>query len=268
MGSVGDRYHVRIGYDSVCTIRVGDGAPALEIFLLQPCLAEYTIADRNLFQVPSQEFRVAFSRTHQIPIASRPRGDHEAVAARPHTWRFEDALFATNAIDGAQTAVDGTEVIRAVRENQVLNVRTTYKDSSRDLTVTLEYPIRAINVQRAKGQFQVDTGPLVLPDLETWDGSGVSRVFLAHAAFSGWERTEFILRREVEPLATESWWWEVHGRDRRKLRDPSNAPSLPPLPRRNPTVYNETLTMAVVNEILIAPADYSAKPLNSTVASA
>lgn len=255
MGSVGDQYHVRIGYDAVCTIRDRAGTLALEIFLLQPCLAEYTIAERNLFQVPSQEFRVAFSRTDQIPIASRPRGNHEPVEARPHAWRFEDALFATNAIDGAQTAGDGTEVMRATRANQVLNARTTYKDYSRDLTVTLEYPIRAINVQREKGQFQVDTGPLVLPDLETWDGSGVSRVFLAHAAFSEWERTEFILRREVEPLATESWWWEVRGRDRRELRDPSNDLSLSPLPRRNPTVYNETLTMTVVNEILIAPAD-------------
>ena len=61
--------------------------PPLEIFLLQPCLAEYTIADRNLFQVPSQEFRVALSRTHGIPIASRPssgmRADRAVAARRP-----------------------------------------------------------------------------------------------------------------------------------------------------------------------------------------
>ena len=94
---------------------------------------------------------------------------------------------------------------------------------------------------------------MALPDLATWDGAAVSRVFLAHAAFSAWDRAEFILRREVEPLASEHWWWEVRGRDRRALRDPSQTPTEPPLPRRPPTLYNETLVVTVRNEILIAP---------------
>ena len=255
VGAPGDAYQVRIGYDAVCMIRGDRDMPPLEIFLLQPCLAEYTIADRNLFQVPSQEFRVALSRTHGIPIAARPSTECEPTAPSPHAGRFAGTHFTTQVVPDAQPARDVAALIRAVRAQRILNARTTYRDEARGLTVTLEFPIRTINVEPTKRLFQVDAGPLALPDLETWDGAMVSRVFLAHAAFSDWTHTEFILRREVEPLATEDWWWEVRGRDRRALHDPPRAPGDPPalLPRRPPTLYNETLAMPARIEILIAP---------------
>ena len=254
VGQPGDAYHVRIGYDAVCTISGEQGAPPLEIFLLQPCLAEYTIADRNLFQVPSQEFRVALSRTHGIPIARRPSTEREPTAvdaARRPLCRhgFHDPRSSRRA---GRRVTPAKSCARCVAGRR-LNARTAHYEKTLGLTVTLEYPIRAINIERAKGAFQVDTGPMALPDLATWDGAAVSRVFLAHAAFSAWDRAEFILRREVEPLETEQWWWEVRGRDRRALRDPSRTPTEPPLPRRPPTLYNETLDVTVHNEILIAP---------------
>ena len=253
VGKPGEAYHVRLGYDAVCTIRGDDDAPPLEIFLLQPCLAEYTIADRNLFQVPSQEFRVALSRTHGIPIAARPSTEREPTAGTPHAGRYAGTHFATHMVSGSRTTRDTNEVMHAVSAGKRLNARTTHHDDALRLTVTVEYPIRTINIERTKGRFQVDTGPLALPDLATWNGAMVSRVFLAHAAFSAWDRAEFILRRDVEPLETEHWWWEVRGRDRRELRDASQTPLEPPLPRRPPTLYNEILAVTTTNEILIAP---------------
>ena len=41
-----------------------------------------------------------------------------------------------------------------------------------------------ININEEDAEFQVCTGPVVLPDLGTWDGSEVHRVFLADAAIS------------------------------------------------------------------------------------
>ena len=82
---------------------------------------------------------------------------------------------------------DAAALIRAVRAQRILNARISYRDEARGLTVTLEFPIRTINVEPTKRLFQVDAGPLALPDLETWDGAMVSRVFLAHAAFSDWD---------------------------------------------------------------------------------
>ena len=204
---------------------------------------------------PARSSGVAISRTHGIPIAARPSTECEATAPSPHAGRYAGTHFTTQVVPDAQPVRDAAALIGAVRAQRILNARTSYRDEARGLTVTLEFPIRTINIEPTKRLFQVDAGPLPLPDLETWDGAMVSRVFLAHAAFSDWDRTEFILRREVEPLATEDWWWEVRGRDRRALHDPPRAPGDPPapLPRRPPTLYNETLAMPARIEILIAP---------------
>jgi hypothetical protein len=45
-------------------------------------------------------------------------------------------------------------------------------------------------------------GPVPLPDLVTWDGVCVDRMFLAELAFSDFDYIEFALRRDVEASAS------------------------------------------------------------------
>ena len=81
IGKEGDVRHVRFNLESLCTISDGNGKAA-ELFVGAPCRSEYTIPRREFFQIPSDEFRMAFSRTHQIPIAKRPSGENEPAASR------------------------------------------------------------------------------------------------------------------------------------------------------------------------------------------
>ena len=52
-GSVRD---VRIGYEAVCTITNHDTGYIEELFLLHPCLGEFTIPKQDFFLLPSYEF--------------------------------------------------------------------------------------------------------------------------------------------------------------------------------------------------------------------
>jgi hypothetical protein len=70
----------------------------------------------------------------------------------------------------------------------------------------LEYPIKLINLQQKEKLFQVCMGPVPLPDLATWDGVCVDRVFLAELAFSEFDYIEFALRRDVEASDKERGW--------------------------------------------------------------
>ena len=73
VGNNGDIYQVRFNLQSACWIRnPTSGDKDLELFLGSPCRSEYTIADNNLFQIPSNEWRMAFSRDFRLPIARRP----------------------------------------------------------------------------------------------------------------------------------------------------------------------------------------------------
>ena len=146
-----------------------------------------------------------------------------------------------------------SRVVAATLAHDLLNARSTYRDPATGLVIAVEYPINLINLNAADGEFQVCTGPVLLPDLETWDGREVSRVFLAHAAFSHFDHVEFILRREVAAAESERTWLDQpRGRDRDELLNPENRPPVYPSPRPRPTVFNETWALAATNVVLRA----------------
>ena len=95
---------------------------------------------------------------------------------------------------------------------------------------------------------------MVLPDLATWDGTGVDRVFLAHVAFSATDHVEFILRREL-PLAEHelAWAGQVRGRDRLERWNGRGALSDRSLPRA--TGYYETWALDATNTVSQANLD-------------
>ena len=89
IGNDGDVRHVRFNLEARCSISDGNGTAA-ELFVGAPCRSEYTIPRREFFQIPSDEFRMAFSRTHQIPIAKRPSGENEQAASKELKESFQD----------------------------------------------------------------------------------------------------------------------------------------------------------------------------------
>ena len=247
-GSVRD---VRILYEAKCDITNHSTGHVEELFLLHPCLSEYTIPQRDFFTLPSREFRVIFSRTHAIPIAKLPSNVVEAVEPRPH--KFASTRFTTRAHSRFTRLSSAQEVIEAALMGKPLNVRTTHRDDARGYTLSLEYPVRTINLNVEEGLFQIDTGPTPLPDMNGWDGTRPKRAFLTFVASSGFDFAEFILRREVEPSEEDKkWLFQLRGKWRWELRAPKNPPpGHPPRPPW-PTTYNETLRLNTTNEFFCA----------------
>jgi hypothetical protein len=148
------------------------------------------------------------------------------------------------------------QIVNATFANDCMNARSSYVDVERNVTVTVEYPVNLINVNEADAEFQICTGPVILPDLATWDGDGVDRVFLAHVAITAFDHVEFILQREVEAIARDREWLDAaRGRDRHELWDPASPPSSYPPARPKPTVYNETWALDATNVVLAAAND-------------
>ena len=147
-----------------------------------------------------------------------------------------------------------TSTIEATLAGDFLNVCTTYKDQKDNLQVTIEYPVHVINLNQKDSEFQTCTGPIFLPDLRTWDGNQLGQGFVADAAISSFDWTEFILRREVEAATHERDWLDaVRGRDRYELQDPNNPPSEHPPSRPKPLVFNEIWEFESENVVLKAP---------------
>jgi hypothetical protein len=253
VGQPGQTYQVRFNLEASCTIRDAATGQATELFLGAPCRTEYTIATRNLFQVPSGEFRMPFSRRRRLALARRPSYEPEEVAVTPLGDAFREHRLDIRTYAPVRELTGARPIIDAALANGVLNAVSTYRDADRGLTVAVEYPVNLINLNVADGEFQVCTGPVLLPDLATWDGQEVRRVFLAHAAFSQVDHVEFILQREVEAAPEErAWLDQPRGRDRLELRDPARRPPDYPPPRPKPTVYSEVWELPATNVVLWA----------------
>jgi len=218
-----------------------------------PCRSEYTIASENLFQVPSGEWRMAFSRSSIPVIAQWPSTEKEMVQAQPLAGAYQDYTIDIRSYEGADALTAVGAIVDSTLACDAQNARSVYIDEASGIEVELEYPVNVMNLNQADGEFQVCTGPVLLPDLATWDGSDVHRVFVAHAAFSRFDRVEFILRRPVAAAPQERQWLDApRGRDRLQLIDPSNKPPGDPPSRPQPLVYNETWDLSAQNAILRA----------------
>ena len=256
VSQAGEVLHVRFSLEAACTITDEATGHVSEMFMGAPCRAEYTIAKRNLFQVPSNEFRMAFSRKHSLDIANRPSDEVE-----PAKTRSLDANHTNYNIDIRQrkqvtTTADPAEIIGMTLANDLLSARSTYKDEERGLSIAVEYPVNLINVNPVDGEYQVCTGPVIVPDLATWDGESVTRVFLAHVAFTASDYVEFILRREVDASDSEkAWLAQPYGMDRNDLHDPTNKPDDYPPRRWQANAYSEIWEKENADNVLMRVAN-------------
>ncbi len=251
VGVPGQAYQVRFHLEAACTLEDLETGRKTDLYLGAPCRTEYTIARSNLFQVPSDEWRMVFSRSLSIPISRRPSSELAQSGGTPLEEQFQDHDIDIRQYDSEDTLASAREVVQATLDRALMNARITYLEPDSNVKVTLEFPVDLININEEDAEFQVCTGPVVLPDLKTWDGSEVHRVFLADAAISSFDHAEFILRREIEAAEREKHWYEApRGRDRLELNDPENPPPDYPPRRPRPLVYNETWEKETENVIL------------------
>ncbi len=249
VGEPGEATTSRIQIDAACEIVDEARGTACTIYLTAPCRSEFIIADDNLFQVPNGEFRAAVSDAFMVPIAAEPSRRDEGTRRQPVGARFLEFAIDVRTADAVALASDDS-VVAASLAGTRLNARSTYRDDAHGLTVTVEYPIKLINLHAGGARYQVCTGAVALPDLTTWDGAGVDRVFVAHAAFTADDHVEFILRRSIEVAEHElAWAAAVRGRDRNQRHD-GGEPVDRPRPRA--AGYYETWELAADNAILRA----------------
>ena len=256
VGKTGDAYHVRFDLDCVCRIREENRDP-YEVFLGADCRSEYTIARRNLFQIPNSEFRMAFSRDTRIHIARHPDLPMDSGENAPLGESFQDWHVKLNTFPRHKTIVEGRACVEAALDHAILNATSRWSHPGKPVEIEIEYPVHLINLDDALGEFQVCTGPVIVPDMQTWNGDGIGRVFLAHASFSSFDWVEFVLRQEVEASERDKESRsKVSGRDRWELRDSGRLPPEGVAGKRpllsGLTAFHKTMGIRCENEILTA----------------
>ena len=199
----------RFKVDAVCTVFDESKEGSEAFFLVAPCRSEHMYRDGNLFIMPNYEWRVIFSATHNLVLrkhwVSEPdylddkglngTGGRELRHLGLNHEDYEDHLFDVRSFTDTRRLSDEEQIVEQTLANVPLVGRTELHDEGHRLRAVLEYPIVTMNVREAPPRFQVDTGPLIVPDFESTGGHPIERLDIAHVVYNVFDKGEFVLRR-------------------------------------------------------------------------
>jgi hypothetical protein len=190
----------RILIDARCTIVDERAGTTDEFYLIAPCRTEWMYRETELIQNPSGEYRVIFSRDRQLSVGKWIDEDRPRDGSRS-TSEFTALDFTIAALPATALPTDRAVVDATVRNLPVV-ARTELANAETGLRATLEYPVRTMNVHPERVRFQVDTGPLIFPDLAIEAESHIDRCKLAHTVYNTFDYAEFVCKQPT-PLVRD-----------------------------------------------------------------
>ncbi len=171
--------------------------------LIAPCRTEWVYADKGMFQIPSREYTNIYSLKEERGMGSAITYGGEVSVGKPISPQFRSLKIDVKPFRRFSELTDPAAINRAIESNVPLVGRTVIEDGARRERYSLEYPIRTINFRPENGSFQVDTGPLLVPDRLAKAAKVIDRLEMAHVIYKALDYAEFILRRPT-PVKDES----------------------------------------------------------------
>jgi hypothetical protein len=192
----------RIQLDAACTI-VDPAGESEHYYLIAPCRAEPMYRDGDLFQMPNYEFCGIWSRDECLLLRTHWTSERDDREHGLNRERFADVRLDIRPFPATRRLADRAQIVEATLANRPLIARTELRDEERGRRAVLEYPVKTMNVTREPPRFQVDTGPLIVPDLAS-TARPITTFDLAHVVYCTVDRAEFVLRRPnpVGPAGT------------------------------------------------------------------
>ncbi len=155
------------------------------------CKSEATFAARDLFQDDNYDFLPVFGPIWGVVFRRKAylnQGYRETRLAQGW-WNGQR----TDLVEGAARELETNAVIReAIYNNERIVAQTEIKDSTSGLRAIIESPVKTMNTNREQDMYQVDTGPVLLPDLKRNERS-VDGLRLAFVAFNVPHFADFVV---------------------------------------------------------------------------
>jgi len=198
--------NARFPVECFCRISRGTGSAATsaEYMLGSSCKAEQVHVTENIWHDPAADMCLVASKDEFLVIKSWDR-NNRGVMLNPPTLGPQPERQAGKCSDAfTDLRIDRPEVmgellkttediVNAVLQNRPLVSQTEYTmaDGSH---VFIEYPVKVINVSEREMFYQVDTGPILVPDETAFDGTHqISMLRLAFMAHNTLGCTEMLL---------------------------------------------------------------------------
>lgn len=166
------------------------------------CKSENTFAESDLFIEDNYDFLPVFGPEWGLIYRRKAafNGEYRSIVATDQMWEGQ----AYHLCQGDHVAELSTaEAVREATYRFVpIVAQTTIADAATGLEATIEFPVKTMNTHRERNLYQVDSGPVVLPDLGARRPRHVDGMRLAFVAFNGPHAADFVVEVET-PLREE-----------------------------------------------------------------
>lgn len=198
--------NARLSLECVCRMTRGQGSSArvTEYVLSAACKAEQVNVAKDIWHDPAADMCLVASKDEFLVIKSWDRNNRGVMLSPPSLGpqperqanKIEGA-FTELRIDRAQVSgrllATTQEIVSAVLDNKTVISQSEFTIAD-GTQVFIEYPVKTINVSEREMFYQTDTGPVLIPDRDAFDGtheiSVLRQAYLAHNSLGC---TEFLV---------------------------------------------------------------------------
>lgn len=194
----------RIQIESSCKISDRATGVAQTFVLGASCKTEFVGVERDLWTEPNADFCIILSEDSFLILKSWDR-NNKGVMRYPaalgeqlerQSGRVSDTYerVSINLRPVPAERLQGAEaIVAATLADEPLVGRCAYCLNDR-YDIEIDFPIKTINANEREWIYQVDTGPIPMPDLSPDSGGWIDSFHLAYVAFNREDWAEFILQ--------------------------------------------------------------------------
>ena len=187
-----------------------DGEQRIEFYQCGSCKSENTFAKENLFAVENYDFLpilgdgywLVFRRTAKLNPTYRSLKKMEDIWG-PANLKLREAR--------QLSVLETWEQIRdATAAATPIVSRTEIQDATTGLKAIIECPVKTMNISLDKMLYQVDTGPIALPDLSKRYEPRIDSLRLAFVAFNAPHFADFVIEQPTKVIEEEQERCQIH----------------------------------------------------------
>lgn len=196
--------------ESRCRIQGPDAEVLLDYYQCGSCKSEDTFAPENLFLQPNYNFLPVFSRDHAVVFrryASATSGERPYRSVVEPPWGEVRPRIRTVP---TRVLADGAAIAAAAAAAWPLIGQVSVEEPESGYRAILEFPIKTMNVGTDGTRWQVDTGPVVLPDLEAPRARWPETLRLAFIAYNAWDWADFVVETPTSRTSGGRGEGQVH----------------------------------------------------------
>jgi len=195
---------VRFWVESRTRIVDANAGTCTDYYQCASCKSEHTFAEKDLFQEDNYDFLPIFGAGNVL-IFRRPvrlSDRYRQVSKCEEVWgapilRLREASAATELNTWEEIRDATAAALPIVTQTEIQNADT-------GLRAIIECPTKTMNVSLEKQMYQVDTGPIALPDLTKQHDPQIDCLSLAFIVFNAPDFADFVVEQPTPVMEDEA----------------------------------------------------------------